>query len=85
MEIPGPLKLIVAVGGIFFSFGYFALLQEEGVARGVRRITATTGALAKEAMKEGDIFQRYQAKQAELDRKMAEWEGAQAELEAAGN
>jgi ATP-binding cassette subfamily F protein 3 len=42
-------------------------------------------ALAKEAMKEGDIFQRYQAKQAELERKMAEWEGAQAELEAAGN
>jgi hypothetical protein len=29
MEIPGPLKLVVAVGGIFFSFGYFALLQED--------------------------------------------------------
>jgi hypothetical protein len=28
----------------------FVLLQEEGVARGVRRITATTGALAKEAL-----------------------------------
>jgi ATP-binding cassette, subfamily F, member 3 len=37
--------------------------------------------LAKEAMKEGDIFQRYQAKQAELEKKMAEWEKAQAELE----
>jgi UDP-galactose transporter B1 len=29
MEIPGPLKLVVAVGGIFFSFSYFALLQED--------------------------------------------------------
>ena len=28
-EIPGPLKLVVAVGGIFFSFSYFALLQED--------------------------------------------------------
>jgi len=37
--------------------------------------------LAKEAMKEGDIFQRYQAKQAELEKKMAEWEKAQVELE----
>jgi len=29
MEIPGPLKLVVAVGGIFFSFSYFAILQED--------------------------------------------------------
>ena len=29
MEIPAPLKLVVAIGGIFFSFSYFALLQED--------------------------------------------------------
>lgn len=34
----------------------FALLQEEGVARGVRRITATTGAAAKEAIALGEAL-----------------------------
>jgi len=40
--------------------------------------------LAKEAMRDGDIFARYQAKQTELEKKMAEWEKAQAELELVG-
>jgi len=40
--------------------------------------------LSREAMKDGDIFARYQAKQAELDAKMKAWEAAQAEMEALG-
>jgi hypothetical protein len=40
--------------------------------------------LSREAMKDGDIFARYQAKQAELDAKMKAWEAAQAEIEALG-
>ena len=31
MEIPGSLKPVVAVGGIFFSFGYFALVLQENL------------------------------------------------------
>ncbi len=40
--------------------------------------------LSRDAMKDGDIFARYQAKQAELDAKMKAWEAAQAEIEALG-
>jgi ATP-binding cassette subfamily F protein 3 len=40
--------------------------------------------LSREAMKEGDIFERYKIKQAELEEKMKTWEATQAELEALG-
>jgi ATP-binding cassette subfamily F protein 3 len=40
--------------------------------------------LSREAMKEGDIFERYKTKQAELEEKMKTWEATQAELEALG-
>ena len=29
LPIPRPIKLALAVGGIFFSFSYFAILQED--------------------------------------------------------
>ena len=40
--------------------------------------------LSREAMKEGDIFERYKIKQAELEEKMKTWEATQAELESLG-
>lgn len=40
--------------------------------------------LSREAMKDGDIFARYQTKQADLDVKMKAWEATQAEMEALG-
>ncbi len=29
VKIPEPMKLVIAIGGIFGSFSYFALLQED--------------------------------------------------------
>ena len=36
MALPSEVKLLIACGGIFFSFSYFAVLQED-VYKKVRR------------------------------------------------
>jgi len=67
--------------------GGFVVLQEEGIAKGIRRITAVTGELAREAVQEAARLSTVVVAQCEAaptgeanaraNRKRAAWQGAQ--------